>query len=113
MENKKSWFKPAIESKGTACMCCGAISEVLALDTQLFFGSVGGWTVTKDGQHFAFEKKDFDEEGIPTLQDIENMIGDDQESEYIASYDSPLMDALYQRHAKNSWVLIKQGIGYA
>lgn len=101
-ENKKpKWWKPAIEGKGS-----------LDLHTQLYLG-YGGWLVTKNGETFYSAKIEDDFDGAKSLQDIENMIGEDPESEYIALFFGPLREATYQRHAKDQWVLIETGEGFA
>jgi len=113
MENKKqSWFKPAIKSIGRTCLCCGETSEILELDTKLYFG-FGGWVITKNGQEFFSSNPDLEWNENKDLEYIETLIGENTEDEFIARFDAPLRDATYQRHSKNNWVLIQKGEGFA
>jgi hypothetical protein len=111
-ENKPIWWKPGIKATGAICACCAQTTELLSLDTVLYDG-FGGWSVTKNGQYFfqADQGKEWDE--TETLKDIENMIGEDNESEYLANLFTPLRGATFQRHAKNHWVLIETNEGFA
>jgi hypothetical protein len=111
--DKPAWWKPAIKSNGVGCLCCGGTSEILELDTKLYFGMVGGWNILKNGQEFFCDGRDVEYEEYQDLKHVEQLIGEDTENEYIANFDSPLRSAIYQRHAKNSWVLIERGDGFA
>lgn len=111
---RPTWWKPAIESNGNAgCLCCGGTAEILDLDTKLYFGVVGWWNVLKNGQQFYDNHLELEYEEYYDLKHIEEIIAEDTENEYLASFDSPLRSAVYQRHAKNAWVLIEKGEGFA
>jgi hypothetical protein len=111
-EQKPSWWKPGIESKGSVCFCCGQTREILPLDTLLYDG-FGGWSITKNGSFFFQEDPNKEFEDSMTLQGIEDMIGEDTENEYCANLFLPLRGATYQRHSKNNWVLIEKNDGFA
>lgn len=110
---KPSWWKPGIEAPGPGCLCCPQTTELLDLTTKLYNG-IGGWNIVKNGTQEFFaedQNKDFDE--CRDMHHVESLIGDDEENEYVANFISGLRDATYQRHAKNTWVLIAKGPGYA
>lgn len=110
--SKPVWWKPAIESKGVGCLCCGGTSELLELETKLYFG-FGGWNILRNGQEFFCDHRDVELDEYKDLKHVEELIGDDTENEYIANFNRPLRSAVYQRHAKNYWVLIEKGDGFA
>lgn len=84
---------------------------MLELDTK-FYDGFGGWVVTKNGEEFYRDTSD-DWDNVKDVSDIEEMIGEDEESEYLAILWSPLRGATYQRHSKNHWALIEQNEGFA
>lgn len=110
--NKKEWFKPAIESTGTNCGCCGTTTVILPLNTKLYYG-FGGWNISKNGVEFFKDNRDVEFEDYLDLNHVENLIGDNVIDEFTAFFNSPLRDATYQRHSKNNWVLINKGDGFA
>jgi len=110
---KPKWWKAPIESVGVACLCCGGTSEILEMETTLYWGVAGGWNILKNGQQFFCEDGDKEWDEFKQMKHIEEMIGEDNENEYVANFDSPLRDAKYQRHAKDNWVLIEKGMGFA
>lgn len=110
--SKQHWKKPAIKSSKVACLCCQSTDEILPLETLLYMG-FGGWNVSKNGEMFFVERNDIEFEESKTLADIETMIGEDEESEYLAVFFSPLRGCTYQRHSKNHWVLIEEDEGFA
>lgn len=112
MKTKKKWWKPAVKNKGYACLCCGESTEILPLTTKLYFG-FGGWSILRNGEHFFQDRRDVEFDQHKDLAFVESMIGGDTENEYIAYYDSALRSAKYQRHAKDNWVLIETGPGFA
>lgn len=112
MHIKQHWKKPAIKSSKVTCVCCNSTDEVLALDTLLYMG-FGGWNISKNGEPFFVEENNVEFENSKTLSDVEEMIGEDDESEYLAVLFSPLLGATYQRHSKNHWVLIEEDDGFA
>lgn len=109
---KQKWFKESIQSTQVGCLCCGGTEALLPLNTKLYFG-FGGWTVTKNGALFLCDDRDVEFDEYHDLQFVEDLIGEDTESEYIANFDSPLRGATYQRHSKNHWVLISENEGFA
>lgn len=111
-DKKPKWWKPAIENKGMACLCCDTTTDILPLTTKLYTG-FGGWCILKNGELFFEDDRDVEFEDFKDLQHVEELIGDDNENEYVARFDSPLRDTQHQRHAKNTWVLIEKGLGFA
>lgn len=114
MENiaKPAWWKPAIKSTGASCLCCETTTDILSLETKLYNG-FGGWNVFKNGKIFFIDPMDAEWEDCKDLNHVESLIGEDSENEYIAHFYSPLREAIYQRHAKDVWVLIEKGPGFA
>jgi len=107
-----SWQKPAIKSTQVACICCGGTEAKLDLGTVLYTG-FGGWHIRKDGVQF-YAANDYAEfQDCKTVADIEAMIGDEDDSEYLAVAFLPLRGATYQRHSRNHWVLIDENEGFA
>lgn len=109
---KPKWWKPSIKQGSYSCLCCGVTSDLLALQTKLYFGVSGGWTITKNKKHFFSDDRQIDFKEYLDLEYVEELIGDDDKSEYLAEFLSPLRSATYQRHCKNSWVLIESGEGW-
>ncbi len=108
----KKWYKPAINGGQGGCLCCPSTAALLPLKTKLYYG-FGGWSITKNGKPFFTDNRDVDFEKYKDLKHVEKLIGEDLKSEYRAIFDSPLRGATYQRHAKNSWVLIDTNEGFA
>lgn len=112
-ENKPSWWKEPIDGSGSTCICCGNSAKILDLKTKLYF-DFGGWNVLKNGgEFFCDNRTNINFEDCYDLAYIESLIGDDDENEYVAQFHSAMRDAIYQRHAKNVWVLIRKGDGFA
>jgi hypothetical protein len=100
---KKPWFKPAIGNPYVPCPCCKTPTEILDMKTELW----GCWTISKNGEGLTIDYTD------KPLSFIEEFIGEDNENNYTAHVLYGLHDETYQRHVKNTWVLIAQGPGYA
>jgi hypothetical protein len=112
-ESKKpKWWKPSIKQSMYSCVCCGISAELLPLNTKLYFASSGGWTITKNNNHFFSDDREIDFKEYLDLKYVEELIGDDDKSEYLANFCTPLRSAVYQRHSKNHWVLIESGEGW-
>lgn len=113
LDPNKPWKKPPIEGGVGACLCCSVTADILNLKTVLYFGVAGGWVIKKDGQEFFQEEGDKDWDDCKKLEAIEALIPEGDNSEYTAHLDTPMRDAVYQRHDKNQWVLIQKGPGWA
>lgn len=113
---KPTWWKPGIEGGGSSCLCCPQTVALLPMETKLY-QSMGGYNVLKNGAEFyggdpyMDDSKEWDD--LKDLAYVESLIGDDDENEYVCNLDLPLRSAKYQRHAKNQWVLIEKGAGFA
>lgn len=110
---KPDWFKEGVKSDHVGCVCCEGNQQLLPLDTVLYHG-FGGWYVRKNSEMFFQELDDtkgFDQ--FKTIKDIEEMIGDDTENCYEAVLFAPLREGVWQRHEKNKWILIDEGMGFA
>lgn len=110
--SKPIWWKKAIPAVGSSCICCDTTTEILNLNTKLYF-DFGGWTINKNGQPFFSDQRSVDFDEYKDLNHVEALIGEDDENEYTAEVYLPLRSAKYQRHAKNIWVLIEKGNGFA
>ncbi len=111
---KPKWFKPALSKvEGVSCACCGNTTLILPVETKMYHGMGGMWTITKNGQHFFSDDRDVEFDQYHDLKHVEDLIGENTEDEFIADFTSPLRGSVYQRHAKNNWVLIETNEGYA
>jgi hypothetical protein len=111
-EIRKGWLKPAIKEKMLGCLCCGGKGELLPMEAVMYNG-FGGWTVTKNGETFYCGDHNSEWEEFKTIAQIEEMIGEDDESEYLAIKYTPLSGGTFQRQSKNHWVLIEENMGFA
>ena len=104
-DNKKPyWWRPIVHP---------IEKQTLELNTILYCG-LGGWTIWKNGELFFEDSRDYEFEHFRTLEYVEDMIGDFNETdEYLARLHAPLQEAIYQRQAKNTWLLIDQEQGFA
>lgn len=104
--------KPAIESGGVACLCCGTPTTVFPDDGWIAVG-FGGAGVTKDGVEVYSENQTDEEASIWTGADAEAAASADPDHDWRIYKYAPLYDAVYQRHAPGQWVLIERGEGFA
>lgn len=111
-KSKPIWWAPGIPAKGGGCLCCPGTVEKLPMNTRIYNG-FGGWTITKDRQLIYMGDSNLDWEKYPTLMKFENMARKEPDSEWTAELMIPLRNASYQRHGKNTWVLVDQGQGFA
>lgn len=107
--------KPAIQSGGPACICCGTPTNMFPADGWIAvgFGSAG---VTRDGKEVYSEPYDFDGEDeslIWTGADAEKAAAADPDHDWRIYKYAPLYAAVYQRHSEGQWVLIERGEGFA
>lgn len=103
--------KPAIESGGLACLCCGTPTTLFPMDGWIAVG-FGGAGVTKDGQEVYSETQSEDAE-IWTGAEAEAAALADPDHDWRIFKYAPLYDAVYQRHSEGQWVLIERGEGFA
>lgn len=109
---KQKWWKQGIEGGASGCLCCGGTVYKLPMNTRMYQG-MGGWMIVKNGELFFMDKGDKEFEDYPTLMKFENEARKEPNAEWIAQVDLPLSNAKYQRHDKNTWVLIEKGEGFA
>lgn len=108
-----SWTKkPAIQSGGPACLCCGTPTSVFPADGWIAVG-FGAAGVTRDGKEIWSEPNDADEDNIWTGADAEKVAAADPDHDWRIFKYAPLYEAVYQRHAEGQWVLIERGEGFA
>lgn len=104
--------KPAIESGGTPCLCCGTPTTVFPMDGWIAVG-FGGAGVTRDGKEVYSENQSTDDAEIWTGEQAEAAAKADPDHDWRIYKYAPLYDAVYQRHAEGQWVLIERGDGFA
>lgn len=109
---KQLWLKKGIKAGNTTYLCCPDTVQKLDLKTKLYHG-FGGWTITKNVQTFFIDKRDVEWDEYKDIQHVEELIGDDDQNEYIADLYLPLRGSTYQRHSKNNWILINKNEGFA
>jgi len=102
----------AIKGGVSGCLNCGYTEDVLPMKTKLYNG-FGGWTITKDGELYFSESVDNEYDNAKTLSYIERKAKLEPECDWRANLDLPLRSAVYQRHGKSKWVLVKRGHGFA
>ena len=113
--SKPDWFiGPLKDSIHHGCLNCGGTESILSLDTRLY-NDVGGWYITKDGEHYFEEDPSSDKEWeeYKPLKDIEEEARKDPDHDWRAVFFLPLRGGTYQRHDKNKWVLIESNRGFA
>jgi len=103
--------KPAIETGGVGCLCCGTPTTIFPMEGWIAVG-FGGAGVTKDGVEVYSEPQSEDTE-IWTGADAEAAALKDPDHDWRIFKYAPLYDAVYQRHADGQWVLIERGEGFA
>lgn len=113
--------KPAIQSGGPACLCCGTPTDIFPADGLIAVG-FGSATVTRDGALVYDEPQltwdgddpvEPDESEYWTGADAEKAAAADPDHDWRISKFAPLYDAVYQRHGEGQWVLIERGEGFA
>jgi hypothetical protein len=103
-------LKP-LEKKNHGCLCCESLELHLPFDTVLYQG-FGGWSITKDGQHFFSEDSDKEFDEMKTLAYIEEIASKEPDADWRAICDTPLHGETYQRQ-NGKWVLVEQNEGFA
>jgi hypothetical protein len=88
-----------------------ADSKTLPLSKQFKYETGIGWVIYKNGDTLFYEQNPG--EVAFSLMEVERMIGEDNQNEYTAQYESLTSSLLYQRHSKNNWVLVGVGPGIA
>ena len=108
-----SWEKkPAIQSSGAACLCCGTPTQMFPMEGLIAVG-FGSATVTCDGREIYSENMVDDDAELWTGQDAENAALANPDHDWRITKYAPLYDAVYQRHGDGQWALIERGDGFA
>lgn len=109
------WKRPAIESGGPACLCCGTPTTLFPMDGYIAVG-FGSASVTCDGEEVYSEPIDADDiedSRIWTGADAERAAAEKPDHDWRIHKHAPLYSAVYQRHGEGQWVLIERGEGFA
>lgn len=69
--------------------------------------------ITMNGEPIYIERPNIEWNDAPTLMKFENMARKNPDNDWRYILELPLRSAIYQRHGKNNWVLIKTGLGFA
>lgn len=92
------------------CLCCPPVTAKADLSLIVAVG-FGYAAITRDDE-VIFEERDDDEEWHD-LREFEKMAQKDPHHDWRCILDAPLRYRAYQRHAKNTWVLVESGMGFA
>lgn len=74
------------------------------------FGSAG---YSKDGETLWDEGMAGEEDGLPTVADVEQLAAADPDHDWRIFFFAPLYEAEYQRQGEGVWVLVRKGMGFA
>lgn len=113
MGKVKNWKKKPIEDGvSSGCLCCGVKGSKLSMDRPLAVG-FGGVMITRNGETI-WSGDDME----MTVQHAEDMAvhdarSDDKNPDWRITFDAPLWSGTWQRHDKESWMLIEKGLGFA
>lgn len=108
----KEWLKEPITAHGGGCLCCAGTTDKLPMNTRIYDG-FGGYTIWRNGQLFYAPPNGLEFDEYDTLMKYENKARKEPDADWQVKIDLPLRNATYQRHDKNTWVLIEQGQGFA
>jgi hypothetical protein len=98
--------KPIEEGVSTGCLCCGHKASLLSMDRVLAVG-FGMVQVTK-GKEPVWSGDDMDK----TIREFEERARKEP-GDWRVRFDAPLWNGVWQRHTKDTWVLIEKGQGFA
>lgn len=90
----------------SGCNVCGSHPSTLPLATACHVG-VGQVTVTRDGKQVWAGQNERKSVGRFEL------LARETPGDWRISFDSAMSERLYQRHARDSWVLVFRGMGFA
>lgn len=104
--------RPALAHAGyrSGCLNCGPNPARLSLHTKLCMG-FGIVAIRRDGQTLWCGDPEWDE--APTLRRWEHRARREPQADWRVEFWGPLSETVYQRHARNRWVLIARGLGFA
>jgi len=108
-----SWTKlePLKGGRTVGCLNCGYKPEVAPLNMRIAVG-FGIACLTKNGI-VVWEEGNKDWNECITVAQAEEIAAKDPDNDWRIELHAPLSDAIYQRHGKNKWVLVKVGPGFA
>ena len=95
-----------------SCLGCPGTENRLSMSEVLYQG-FGGYHVEKDGAGYYTGEQDGVWESFKTLADIEKDASKSPLSDWRVILNSPLRGATWQRHEKDTWVLIETNLGFA
>jgi hypothetical protein len=94
------------------CLHCPPVTRIADLDIWVAVG-FGYAAITKDGEEIYHEPFEMEESEIRTLREFEQMAQSDPNHDWRCILDAPLRSREYQRQARDKWVLVKSGMGFA
>jgi hypothetical protein len=107
------WKKlPPIEGGACGCLNCGRVHAKLKLNRRIAIG-FGEASVRKDGILVWEEGPDVEFKECWTVQKAENRARKDPDHDWCITLYGPLHGEVYQRHGRNSWVLVEKNRGFA
>ena len=111
--DKQDYFLKPLHDTIQPCLICPPKLAVLQLDTMLAVG-FGSCSVTKNGEEVYSEQRwDEEKEKYPSLGVYELLAQREPDNDWRVHFHAPLYDAEYQRQDKESWVLVRKGLGFA
>lgn len=110
---RKKWKKlKAIPSEPNGCLCCPPALAKFNLRDRIAVG-FGFAAVLKDGEPVWAEDPSTKFEDCWTGMKAENAARRSPRHDWQIVMDAPLKGRTYQRHGKNTWVLVKTNQGFA
>jgi hypothetical protein len=108
-----AWVKepPIKGGKTVGCLNCGYKPEIVPLGMRIAVG-FGAARLTKNGE-VVWEEGNKEFKDCITVAQAEEIAAKDPDNDWRIELYGPLSEAVYQRHNKDKWVLIKTGLGFA
>lgn len=104
--------KVPVEKRYIGCLNCGDNRGKLPMNTKVIAG-FGTAKITMDKKEIYYEMPNTEWEDAPTLMKFELMARKKPKSDWRYILNLPLRDAEYQRQDKNTWIMVKSGMGFA
>ena len=104
--------KTPLYTTSHTCRNCEQDDTILPMDTKIIAG-FGMADIYKDGEIFYSADHNLDWDEAKDLLHFERIAVKSPTSDWRFELNLPLRSATYQRQAKNQWVLIEKGLGFA
>lgn len=112
-KTKPKWKRlKALPGANNGCLCCPPIEAKFDLRSRIAVG-FGVAEVTCDGIEVWREKPSMEFEQCWTGRKAENRAAKKPRHDWRIVMHAPLAGRTYQRHGKNTWVLVEKNMGFA